>query len=137
MTSPTHLVVRVRLHGDRFHGRPEWPPSPARLFQALVAAAGPELSAASVSALRVLEALAAPVIAAPHIVEAAPLRAFVPNNDLDAEGADPARVAAIRTQKDVRARILPGGAELVFGWRLASAAAADIDQICLLVDRVY
>ena len=31
------LVVTVRLHAGRYHGEPEWPPSPARLFQALVA----------------------------------------------------------------------------------------------------
>ncbi|WP_409194161.1 type I-U CRISPR-associated protein Csb2, partial [Accumulibacter sp.] len=36
---PRALLIAVRFHDGRFHGRPEWPPSPARLFQALVAAA--------------------------------------------------------------------------------------------------
>ncbi|HEY9870486.1 MAG TPA: type I-U CRISPR-associated protein Csb2 [Candidatus Obscuribacterales bacterium] len=42
---PMHLCVSIRLLDRRFHGRkdrrgaPEWPPSPLRLFQALVAAA--------------------------------------------------------------------------------------------------
>jgi len=37
------LVICVRFHQGRYHGRPQggadWPPSPARLFQALVAGA--------------------------------------------------------------------------------------------------
>src|SRR5437016_7766779 len=39
----THLVLTVRFLDDRYHGLldrggpPEWPPSPFRLFQALVA----------------------------------------------------------------------------------------------------
>lgn len=38
------LVISVRFFGGRYHGldtegRPEWPPSPGRLFQALVASA--------------------------------------------------------------------------------------------------
>src|SRR5579885_2162377 len=34
------LVIYVRLHDGRYHGGGDWPPSPARLFQALVAGAG-------------------------------------------------------------------------------------------------
>ena len=39
----SHLLLTVRFHDDRYHGLldrggpPEWPPSPFRLFQALVA----------------------------------------------------------------------------------------------------
>jgi CRISPR-associated protein Csb2 len=31
------LLISVRFHDGRYHGRLDWPPSPARLFQALVA----------------------------------------------------------------------------------------------------
>ena len=34
------LVIHVHLHEGRYHGEGDWPPCPARLFQALVAAAG-------------------------------------------------------------------------------------------------
>src|SRR5579884_3926444 len=34
------LVLHVRLHDGRYHGEGDWPPSPARLFQALVAGGG-------------------------------------------------------------------------------------------------
>lgn len=44
-----HLVITVSLTSGRFHGRnqssqPEWPPSPFRLFQALVAGAAQTIS---------------------------------------------------------------------------------------------
>ena len=44
-----HLLIAVHLHADgmgtaRYHGMhqgaPEWPPAPARIFQALVAGVG-------------------------------------------------------------------------------------------------
>jgi len=45
----SHLVITVSLLSGRFHGRnqnnqPEWPPSPFRLFQALVAGAAQTIS---------------------------------------------------------------------------------------------
>ena len=33
------LLIEVRLLGERYHGAGDWPPSPFRLFQALVAGA--------------------------------------------------------------------------------------------------
>src|SRR3972149_10404087 len=69
------LLLSVRFHDGRYHGldtsgRPEWPPSPARLFQALVAGAarGNTLCNRDTDALHWLEELSkgyAPVIAAP------------------------------------------------------------------------
>ena len=92
------LCIQVRFLRDSCHGRgdgdaPEWPPSPLRLFQALVAAAsfrwgwGKQIdSAADDSAadfLRWLERLSAPRIFAPPVRETAPFRLYVPNNTAD------------------------------------------------------
>lgn len=71
-----HLLLAVHLHADgmgtaRYHGMyqgaPEWPPAPARLFQALVAGAalGRRLPEELASALQWLEGLPPPLIAAP------------------------------------------------------------------------
>ena len=61
------LLISVRFHDGRYHGGGEWPPSPARLFQALVAGAarGENLCEHAVEAFEWLESLDAPVIAAP------------------------------------------------------------------------
>ncbi len=63
----THsLLLSVRFHDGRYHGTGDWPPSPARLFQALVAAAAkPSLDDASRDALAWLERQAPPTLAAP------------------------------------------------------------------------
>ena len=54
---PRILLLSVHFHEGRYHGRPEWPPSPARLFQALVAgaASGKNLPAEDRAALAVLD----------------------------------------------------------------------------------
>ena len=42
----THsLVISIRLYDGRYHGAGEWPPAPARLFQALRIAVNDELTA--------------------------------------------------------------------------------------------
>ncbi|MBL8914645.1 MAG: type I-U CRISPR-associated protein Cas5/Cas6, partial [Archangium sp.] len=71
-----------------FHGRgdlaPEWPPSPLRAFQALVAAAA-RLGRLeqSEAALKWLEAKGAPAIIAPRVEETLGYRLSVPNNAMD------------------------------------------------------
>jgi CRISPR-associated protein Csb2 len=79
------LVVSVRFHDGRYHGRPEWPPSPARLFQALVAGAaqGDMLVEEDRRAFAWLEVLEAPIIAAPPMRAGQHFTNFVPNNDRD------------------------------------------------------
>src|SRR5579871_519402 len=90
------LLVSVRFHDGRYHGMGDWPPSPARLFQALVAGAarGQTLPDEVVTALTWLERLAAPFITAPSAVAGRSFRNFVPNNDLDAVGGDPVRTGS-------------------------------------------
>jgi CRISPR-associated protein Csb2 len=112
------LVVDVRFLDDRYHGMPEWPPSPGRLFQALVAAAaeGGGRPAAADAALRWLEALPPPVIVAPAADRGRGYTAYVPNNDTDAE-ADPTRPERFKKiEKPVRALLLPEGAVVSYLW---------------------
>lgn len=98
------LLLSVRFFGPRYHGlepdgHPEWPPSPGRLFQALVAAAarGAALLAEDKNALTWLERLDPPLIAAPPRNDGQPFSHFMPNNDLDTVGGDPARMSEIRS----------------------------------------
>lgn len=93
------LCISVTLLDPLFHGkadpdpghpdgRPEWPPSPMRLFQALVAAArggcrAPYWSGAHAEAFRWLERLDPPHILGPDARPAASYTLFVPNNDGD------------------------------------------------------
>lgn len=98
------LLLSVRFVGTRYHGlepdgRPEWPPSPARLFQALVAGAarGAALAEKDKEALAWFERLDAPIIGAPPRHKGQPFSHFVPNNDLDTKGGDPARMGEIRS----------------------------------------
>ena len=76
--------LRIRWPDGTYHGR-EWPPSPLRLFQALIAgyrtACGPDV--AMDAALRHLETLHPPVIRAPVPTRQSPVASAVPNNDGD------------------------------------------------------
>ena len=96
---PDYLCLSVRFLDGAFHGRadqgePEWPPSPLRLFQALVAAAAARwnerraISHAS-PALRWLESLPPPLIVVPASVQAATTgyRLYVPDNVGDLVGS--------------------------------------------------
>lgn len=109
------LVLDVRFLDDRYHGMPEWPPSPGRLFQALVAAAaqGGGRSEEADAALRWLERLPPPTIIAPPVDTGRGFTAFVPNNDGDAE-SDPAQPQ--RIGKAIRAHLLPEGAVVSYLW---------------------
>ncbi len=85
-----YLLITVHWLDDRYHGvigrggPPEWPPSPFRLFQALVAgvARAGKLDTSAPS-LRWLESLPAPMIIAPNSRPGQAATHFVPNNDGD------------------------------------------------------
>lgn len=76
-----------QFHGRRDGGKPEWPPSPMRLFQALVATAGrlepAGLSETTVAALEWLESREPPTIFAPIAFVTTGRRLSVPNNAMD------------------------------------------------------
>src|SRR3972149_9863272 len=102
------FLLSVRFHDGRYHGRPEWPPPPARLLQALVAGAanGGMLRQEDRDALAWLERLDPPIIAAPPARAGRGFSNYVPNNDLDAVGGDPRRVAEIRAPKFIKPHLL-------------------------------
>lgn len=138
------LLIEVRLLGGRYHGVGDWPPSPFRLFQALVAGAyggrwAAEPTAPKDTAFRWLERLAPPIIAAPPSHPLRPVQLYVPNNDLDAKGNDPRNVAEIRAAKLVQARLLTGDAAILYAWPYESGPEADAqaDTLCLLAERLH
>jgi CRISPR-associated protein Csb2 len=93
MSNVLSFVVSFLDPEPSFHGRtdggdPEWPPSPLRLFQAIVDAAAKrwrvsQFDDCAIPALTWLEQLAIPTIVAPPHHIGVPFRIAVPNNDLD------------------------------------------------------
>jgi len=90
-----YLCISVTFLDPMFHGKsdgdaPEWPPSPMRLFQALLAGSRTGWqnrlwSDTRAEAFRWLERRDPPVIVAPVARLASACRLFVPNNDGDAK----------------------------------------------------
>jgi CRISPR-associated protein Csb2 len=102
------------FHGKRDGGEPEWPPSPLRLFQALVDAAAnrwrePHFTADAKPALEWLQQLRPEAILAPPHHIGTTFRIAVPNNDLDAwarpisKGTEPKKQPSeLKTMKSVQ-----------------------------------
>lgn len=143
--STTHsaraLVVTVRLMEGRYHGEPEWPPAPARLFQALVAGGSHSggMDSDRAAALRWLESLPAPAIAVPMAQVGQVMGFYVPNNDLDSKGGDPQRIPEIRKSKKMfRPRIFDCETPLIYAWPLPEPAEeAHGARICDLALDLY
>jgi CRISPR-associated protein Csb2 len=129
-----HLCITIRFHDGLFHGRrdggePEWPPSPLRVFQALVAAAAAQTNERNslVQAgpmLRWLEAQPAPLIATPSARRGEKYRLYVPDNvgDLVARSwrkGNPGSIADYRSEKDVQPMRLEGEDAVHYLWPLA------------------
>lgn len=133
------LLVAVRLHDGRYHGRPDWPPSPARLFQALVAGAarGAALGDPDRKAIAWLETLAPPTIAAPRHRRGQGYSSFVPNNDLDAVGGNPERVNEIRTAKPIRPILFDADTPLLYVWRFDATDHDQALRLCVIAERLY
>jgi CRISPR-associated protein Csb2 len=131
-----HLVLSFRFLAPWFHGRgdegaPEWPPSPLRAFQAVVAAAARARTLESTrGALTWLEQRAAPLIIAPEAIESAVgYRLSVPHNAMDLVGkqwsrGDEGAAAAHRTMKNVRPHRLPDDSVVHYAWQLDGDASA-------------
>src|SRR3954447_8120328 len=143
-----HLCLTVRFLDSYFHGRRdgdsvEWPPSPMRLFQGLVATAArlgrgapddrPE------AALRWLEASdGLPVIVSPTARTGQPYSTSLPNNAMDIAGrawvrdpdtsAKEADPRTHRTMKEIRPVLLSGEA-VHYVWPLAAGGSAHVDTI--------
>ena len=133
------LHISVRFYEGRYHGAGAWPPSPARLFQALVAGAarGATLNPSAVAALTWLEELPPPRIAAPHATPGRTFIPFVPNNDLDAVSGDPSRRHEVRVAKPTRSFLFDSDQPLVYCWQIPDDAPADARAVCEIVDQLY
>lgn len=142
-----HLCIRVAFPANRYHGR-EWPPSPARLFQALVAGAASgylrKAWPACEAALRALEQMPAPEILARRAELEPEYRLSVPNNDSDKAAREWAasrdyNAAALRTFKTIRPRRLTTDSEviahLLYLWPLDDAISAH--EFSQLVRRLH
>ncbi len=135
------LLVAVRLHEGRYHGADGGPPSPARLFQALVAGAGISgpLREAERDALTWLENLDPPMIGSPRLAKGQSFKNYVPNNDLDAKGGDQRRIAEVRTSKIVQPLLFDPHIPFVYAWRFPANENGQhyAGTICALAERLY
>lgn len=114
------------FHGREEGGRPEWPPSPLRLFQAIVAAGGwkyPEENQFKKvqEVLQLLESLPAPEIFTPQHRPGTPYRLYCPDNLGDRVASSWSRggtasLADSRTEKDVCPTHMLDGNELHYLW---------------------
>lgn len=125
----SYLCISIRFAGPMFRGRgdggePEWPPSPLRVFQALVAASAARFGNPdrfrdyAAPAFAWLGGLRAPNVIAPAGETGTPFRMAVPNNDMDvigrawARNAEPDRQPAqLKTLKTVRPTHMRDGEE--------------------------
>ncbi len=118
-----YLCITVRWFDDRYHGKdgdgePEWPPSPLRLFQAMLAGAYRRFGETDsfLASFRWLQSdeLAAPIIVAPRTQQGQPLTRFVPNNDSDKDFNRQDRLTA----KVVRPTLLLDPSPIHYLWQL-------------------
>ncbi|HEX2100414.1 MAG TPA: type I-U CRISPR-associated protein Csb2, partial [Candidatus Synoicihabitans sp.] len=137
---PEHLCISIRFLDGAFHGRaeqgePEWPPSPLRLYQALVAAAAARWNERgdvrhAAPMLQWFETLPAPCIVAPASARQAATgyRLYVPDNIGDIVGSAWSRgreasIADYRTEKLVRPMTFEQEAAVHYLWPVAGADA--------------
>jgi CRISPR-associated protein Csb2 len=125
-----YLCITVRWLDDRYHGKnadggPEWPPSPLRLFQALLASAyrrSPDTDAFLRSFLWLQnQSMPEPIIIAPCVQPGRPFTRFVPNNDSDVKFDRQDRLAA----KAVRPTLLLESSPIHYVWELPDPLTAD------------
>jgi CRISPR-associated protein Csb2 len=121
------------FHGRGSAGEPEWPPSPLRLFQALLAAAASRWRESQFDeyarpALEWLQHQDPPVIVAPGHHIALPFRLPVPNNDLDvtalawAKRQKPRKQPSeLKTMKNVTPTLMMNGDVIHYLWPLDDA----------------
>lgn len=136
------LLLSVCFHDGRYHGVGDWPPSPARLFQALVAgsARGTTFADEDRVALEWLETLDPPIVTAPAARTGRSYKIYVPNNDLDAVGGDPRRIGEIRTAtKEIRPSLFDSQTPLMFLWTFENGALNEdcAQTVCKIAERLY
>jgi CRISPR-associated protein Csb2 len=135
------LNISIRFLLDEFHGRgdqgdPEWPPSPLRLFQALVHVAARQGGAGAGATLEWIERQPPPTLIATPPDEVQPrygFKNFVPDNvgDLMAKSWVRAKdddISNYRTAKDIRPTRLREKSVVHYLWPLADAASFDLAE---------
>ncbi|MEX0641972.1 MAG: type I-U CRISPR-associated protein Csb2, partial [Pirellulales bacterium] len=141
----SYLCFTIRFLQPYYHGRcdgaePEWPPSPLRLFQALVAAASQRwrddrFYGDAATALRWLEEQPTPVIVAANGRRAeSKYRLYVPDNTGDlAAGTwtrgDTTKIIK-RTEKDIRPIQLPDFGEAHYLFPLTNGVCPHLEILC-------
>ena len=135
------LLVAIRLYDGRYHGSDDDPPSPGRLFQALIAGAGLSgpLKDNDLEALEWLECLGPPIIASPRLAGGQAFSNYFPNNDLDAKGGDYRRIGEIRSAKHVRPLLYDAAIPFVYAWTFEPTGGRrqQADRIVALADCLY
>jgi len=136
------LILCVFFLNNRYEAEGSWPPSPGRLFQALLAGAtcGSLLERRFECALAQIEALDPPSIAAPFARRGATRTAYVPDNNMDSVLCDLSRVAEIRTSKKYTSeKILATDEPLMYVWNLPNEWEKNVeaDAICAMADKLY
>ncbi len=130
-----HLCISVTFLDPLFHGRadgsPEWPPSPMRLFQALLAGAhtgvrGRVWSNQREDAFRWLERQAPPRIVTPTTAIASRVTYFVPNNQSDAHLERQTRLTA----KVVQPHRMNDGDTVHYVWKIEPDDRSCAEAIC-------
>ena len=124
-----YLLLSIRFLDDRYHGltdngeKTEWPPSPFRVFQALIAgnARGQELPESFRNALFWLERRAPPVISAPVARDGREILTYVLNNVSD---SDPNS----RTPKTIRPTLLNGDRLVQYVWAFENAENGAVEH---------
>jgi CRISPR-associated protein Csb2 len=120
------LVVEVRFHDGRYHGVGEEFPSPARLFQALVAAtSNGGASTTEWMSLEWLEQQRPPTVALPRFREGQALTMFVPHNDADAKS-----IEEIRAKKVQQPQFFHGDVPFVYCWDVDDKDRGLAEGIC-------
>lgn len=148
-----YLCISVTFLDRRFHGRgdggePEWPPSPLRLMQAIVAANGDQVGDEGEldAALSWMENQPPPTIIAPAFAQGAAYCLSVPNNAMDLVGkawakgnyfgTGDASPATHRTMKTVRPIHLVDGDTVHYLWPLDDPASAPINVLACAAQRL-
>ncbi len=124
------LCISITYLDDRFHGQTaegtEWPPSPWRLYQALLnAAAGNRVEDQTVFAA--FEQLPPPVVLAPAVAVGQRRKTYVPNNASDVQPDRQARL----TDKDFNPVLFTGPTRTVhYLWAVASDSKGELQRLC-------
>lgn len=142
-----HLCITVHFldplyHGQGDGGKREWPPSPLRLFQALLAGArtgcrNREWSDAKAKAFRWLEQRKPPVIVAPKAPPAPSYTLYVPNNDSDKKFDRQERL----TSKIARPSRLGNGTAVHYLWLIENGEWSEVkphtDLLCSVARHLF